>query len=762
MAKKTRLVKIKKNGEVEIFSSVDNAVAGKATRVSVADGDRLCMETTDGEVIENIKVTREGNALTVAAANDTTQQFVLDGYFNSGLTDVEFVGPSGQLLFSSADAYAMHTLLPGQSASYIGHAGSLAPAAGGDTTAGEWPSYAMPLAIAGGIGVAALAFGGGGGGGGSGSGGGATAPAGNTVQGAFAAGPAVAGQNMEVSIYDKAGKLIKSTRMRDDGTFDMDLGSYTGLAIVRVDGKGGAADYQDEVSRVATNLNAGFLAVINIATGVNKMSINPLTAVAAKMMGLDVVNGELDSSKFEFDAGKVADKNAEVAKAFGLGSDVTKLVVETVVDKNGEPQPSNQAGVVLAALSGMDAIYGGMQATINSLAKKVGRPLDQSILDEALMMGAAAADAKLQFSDVLVIDVMSNILNATNSSDGYSISSIAKDNVIDKDDLFKVGSEITFKVPPGKLAGDFEMWLPGNSKGAGTITINASTNIASYALTAAEANELNTVSDGLKRFQVKAAGSTDASPALTVRDVFVDREDNAPIAINFSNVVNSLAEATITGGKKVADIVIADLDGYTGDVPTVSDASNFEVKKVAGGKYELWLKSGVVLDFESDTKSLTTTVSAGGVDSAAFTLTLTDVNEAPATKGSIPAQTAIKNFAFSLDTANFFKDMDTGDVLTYAVTGGTLPAGFSLDPTTGLISGTPDADKAPISVTIKATDKAGLSVSQTFDLGVVTTALALASESDSGVKGDGITKCHQPSLYWGGDSRGQGGSVGYH
>ncbi|MFD0914259.1 hypothetical protein [Methylophilus luteus] len=502
IAKKTRLVKIKKNGEVEIFSSVDHAVAGKATRVSVADGDRLCLETTDGEVIENIKVTREGQALTVAAANDSTQQFVLDGYFNSGLTDVEFVGPSGQLLFSSADAYAMHTLLPGQSASYMGHAGALGPAAGGDTTAGGWPSYAMPLAIAGGIGVAALAFGGGGGGGGSSAGsGGATPPAGNTVLGAFAAGPAVAGQNMEVSIYDKDGNLIKSTKMLDDGTFNMDLGSYTGLAIVRVDGKGGAADYQDEVSGVPTNLNANILAVINIASGVNKMSINPLTAIAAKMMGLEVVNDKLDFTKF--DASKVNDKNAEVAKAFGLGGDVTKLDVTTAVDKNGSLQTPNDAGAVLAALSGMDAIYGGMQATIDALVKTVGGRLEKSILAEALMLGAAAAYVKLDLLPVGVIDVVSNLLNAANSSDGYSINKIAGDNIINAvDPEFKLGSEITFKVPPGKLAGDFEMWLPGAStKGAGTITIDASTNTATYTLTAAEASELNALSDGVKGFR---------------------------------------------------------------------------------------------------------------------------------------------------------------------------------------------------------------------------------------------------------------------
>jgi hypothetical protein len=735
MAKKIRLVKIKKNGEVEIFSPADNEAASKVTHVPVASGDRICLESADGEVIEKVKVTHEGKNLAIAAPNGSTQQFVLDGYFDAGVTDVEFVGANGQPLFTSADSLAMHTLLPGQSASYLGHSVPLASGAGGDTGPFGWPKFAIPLAVVGGVGAAALAFGGGGGGGSSGggsssSGGGSNGtatPAKNTIQGSFAAGPAVAGNNMEVSAYNAAGKPIATAKVGADGKFTLDLGAYTGVAIVRINGKGGAADYQDEVTGLPIDLNADFLAVINVGSGVNNLSINPLTAIAAKMMGVDVVNDQLDASKL--DASKVAAKNAEVAKAFGVGSDVTKLDVKTAVDSAGKTQEFNPAGAVLAALSGLDATNGGMQATINLLVKTLGGPLAKSALSEALMLGAAAAETKLHITGFDVVNAVSKALNAANSSAGYSMNAIAVDDTINgKDPSFKAGDTFTFKVPSGKLAASLEFWLPGaTAKGAGTITIDAATNIATYTLTAEEAAALNALADGVESFQVKAAGSNASSAALTERHVYINKADDAPTAVTFANPVTSIDEATLTGGKKVADIVIADVDGYTGGVPTVSDTTNFEVKTVGDKKYELWLKSGVVLDFETGPKSLTTTVTAGvpaggaasGVVSKTFTVNVVDVNEPPVTVGTIPAQSAINAKAFSLDVSTYFKDVDALDKLTYTITKGTLPAGLTLNANTGMLSGTANTDTDASDVTITAKDKLNLTVSQTFKLGVV-------------------------------------------
>lgn len=65
--------------------------------------------------------------------------------------------------------------------------------------------------------------------------------------------------------------------------------------------------------------------------------------------------------------------------------------------------------------------------------------------------------------------------------------------------------------------------------------------------------------------------------------------------------------------------------------------------------------------------------------------------------------------------SSYFGDLDDSDALTYSATG--LPDGLSIDPVTGVISGTiaPNASEGgPYTVVITATDESGASVSQSF------------------------------------------------
>lgn len=63
--------------------------------------------------------------------------------------------------------------------------------------------------------------------------------------------------------------------------------------------------------------------------------------------------------------------------------------------------------------------------------------------------------------------------------------------------------------------------------------------------------------------------------------------------------------------------------------------------------------------------------------------------------------------------------------VTYAISAGTLPAGLTLNPTTGTISGTPTQLRAAAPVTVRATDKNGDPVQTTFSLAVVDPTPAL-------------------------------------
>jgi hypothetical protein len=123
------------------------------------------------------------------------------------------------------------------------------------------------------------------------------------------------------------------------------------------------------------------------------------------------------------------------------------------------------------------------------------------------------------------------------------------------------------------------------------------------------------------------------------------------------------------------------------------------------------------------------TVSDGELVSDPFLIpvTVTAVNDQPVLDAEIGPQTAIENSLFELNVFDNFSDAD-GDTLTFSATG--LPASgrITIDPATGIISGTPtiqDArDNEPYVVTVTATDPPtainpdGTSVSDEFNLTV--------------------------------------------
>jgi large repetitive protein len=75
-----------------------------------------------------------------------------------------------------------------------------------------------------------------------------------------------------------------------------------------------------------------------------------------------------------------------------------------------------------------------------------------------------------------------------------------------------------------------------------------------------------------------------------------------------------------------------------------------------------------------------------GISSTPLTIVIDVSNIPPVNISPIPPVTTYPLIPFNLDTSSFFKDPD-GDPLTYLATG--MPAGFGIDPITGVISGRP-------------------------------------------------------------------------
>ena len=105
-----------------------------------------------------------------------------------------------------------------------------------------------------------------------------------------------------------------------------------------------------------------------------------------------------------------------------------------------------------------------------------------------------------------------------------------------------------------------------------------------------------------------------------------------------------------------------------------------------------------------------------GTDTATLTITVTPVNDAPVA-GVLANLTNNDSDAISVNVSSFFSDIDSGqgDTLGFSAIG--LPAGLSINPATGVISGAIDpsaSQSGPYTVIVTGTDEGGATVSQTF------------------------------------------------
>lgn len=228
-----------------------------------------------------------------------------------------------------------------------------------------------------GLGLLLLGGGGGGGGGGASTGGAPIIPPGIpdlVVRGTVTGGPMYAGITLEAR--DDHGNLLASTTIQSDGSYNMNVsrsGGYRGaIMVTAVDANGSAANYLDEVTGVQKNLGVD-LRGLGVADSVSNAFIvsgngNTQLTINISVLSELAVRNVLGASTWPVPSLTVSDiiaANKNISQAFGIGSnvDITAIVPTATNDGNFNGADglnnSERVGLVLAKLSGLDALNGG-------------------------------------------------------------------------------------------------------------------------------------------------------------------------------------------------------------------------------------------------------------------------------------------------------------------------------------------------------------------------------------------------------------------
>ena len=205
----------------------------------------------------------------------------------------------------------------------------------------------------------------------------------------------------------------------------------------------------------------------------------------------------------------------------------------------------------------------------------------------------------------------------------------------------------------------------------------------------------------------------------TTNDLTIDDTGPAVTSSSFDVAENSTAVGTVavTEANGIQASGAYTLAGTDAALFTISDAGVLALKSAENFEVPNDVGTNGVYDI-----TVAATDTAGNTGAAqAITVNLKNVNEAPIVDDSVNADSVqVVNQPVTLDASVSIRDPDAGDTLSYAITGGTLPTGLTLDPNTGIISGTATAPTAGLlNIHITATDEGGLSVSDDFDLTVV-------------------------------------------
>lgn len=463
------------------------------------------------------------------------------------------------------------------------------------------------------------------------------------IQGNIVAGPLVAGHGLTVSIFTSAGTLLQSgVPVANDGSFSIRVSANLGdVLIAKVTDSSTGADYSDEATGAAKDLNAAIFAAVIVSdlSAPIQAQVNPVTTLAAIKAGLSA-----DGSGTISNAAAVRDANTLVAKALGLDN----VTVAPVTTNGGSYAPADglssgeKLGAVLAALSGLDSTNAGnTQTTLTFLAGQIGVSGQAISADgsAALLNGAAAASLR---TDGKLEATVSNLLASTQQSVSTSISAIATDNVVSASEL--TGLVVTGTVAAGATSVALKV-------GSWNANAAVSDGTWSYAISASDASALG--SDGAKVL-VATAVLANGQSATSSRAILLDT--TAPVAtidmISGNDIVNA--------AEKLAGVVISGTADAKSSIRLTWGGAELSAQADLAGRWTLTVPSAQV------PASGNTTVSVVATD--VNTNAASPVTRAVSVDTTAPAQPLIN--VLSQDDVLAVSEVANGVVLTGAADAG--------------------------------------------------------------------------------------------
>jgi hypothetical protein len=306
---------------------------------------------------------------------------------------------------------------------------------------------------------------------GGGGGGGTAAPATTVISGVAAKGLFTSGT---VKIYGvnatsaAKGDLLKTTALDALGTYNADIGSYTGPVVIEVIGT-----YNDEATGVPVVMAATdppLRALIANASGNVTAMVTPLTELAAQKVGTVITASVINTM------------NGNIATLFKL-DDITKT------------KPVDATTAAAATATAAEKNQSLVLAAISQLVKNSGKPLGQTLTGMAAdISGTTMADKSIAGFKTALFDFISDTAkNKTGITDtataavnigGFKIAHL-KINTAGLAAAAKIGGiDFTFNLPAGvTVAADATtkevaagiVVISGTAAAAGTTSISTAT-----------------------------------------------------------------------------------------------------------------------------------------------------------------------------------------------------------------------------------------------------------------------------------------------